>query len=112
MNGLSLSLVYSGVILISDFVNSCANIDFKQSFASGNIKDSKFGNVFLSEYKISSITLTDSLDFNYNEIWIEKRWINSLDNNGREKMTISDSAIQLIVNFKDEHIFEKDKYWD
>ena len=91
---------------------TCCKLAFKTSYISLNINESKYKKAFICEYTVSKENFSDSVDFNYNEIWLEKRWSNYLDKSGQEKFEVIDSTAQLVINFKDEHLFTKKIYWD
>jgi len=90
----------------------CKNVDFKPAHVSLNIDESKNRNIFLCEYLIDSKSLPDTINFNYNEIWLEKQWYSYLDEKGQEKTSVVDSRVQLVINFKNLHLFEDNVYWD
>jgi hypothetical protein len=86
-------------------------VEFKPSYLSDNIKESKSREVFISEYKVDKKNLPDKLEFNYNEIWLEKKWSNYLDKSKQEKFKVNDSAFQIVINFTNES-FIKNVYWN
>jgi len=99
------------LLLLAISLTCCKNLDFKPTYLSCNIKESKARDVFICEYKADKKDLPNIFDFNYNEIWLEKKWSNYLDKNGLEKFKINDSAFQLLINFKNES-FIKNVYWE
>jgi hypothetical protein len=102
--------VLAALFLIFD-LTCCKNVGFKPSYLSDNIKESKLKDVFICEYNVDKKNLPNSLAFNYNEIWLEKKWANYLDKNKQEKFKVNDSAFQLVINFKNES-FIKNVYWN
>lgn len=102
----------TGLLIIILNLTCCKYVEFKPSHISLNINESKNKKAFICEYVVSKKTYNDSIDFNYNEIWLEKKWSNYLDKNGQEKFKVVDSTAQLVINFKDDHLFTKKKYWD
>lgn len=100
-----------GFILLIITVVCCKNIDFKPSYLSYNINESKSRGVFICEYKIDTVDLANKIGFNYNEIWVEKRWSSYLDESRNEKFKIYDNTSQLVINFKNDRLFSEDIYW-
>jgi len=105
-----------GILIIMLILICCKEMEFKPSYFSLDINESKLKHTFICEYKIKKIDFNDfsylkTNNFNYNEIWLEKKWSSYLDKNGEEKFNVFESSYQLIINFKDDHIFTKDIYW-
>ena len=101
-----------GILFIMFSIIRCNNLDYTESFYSHNIKDSKEKNTFICKYKINNVNFRESKEFNFNEIWLEKKWRSYLDKWGNEKIEIFDSTAQLMINFTKDHNFTKDIYWE
>ena len=103
-------LILITIIILILNITSC-NIDYKPSFVSHNINESKSKGIFICEYKIIKNDLANKIGFNYNKIWIEKRWSSYLDKDGNEKFNVQEDTFQLIINFKDNHLFSNNTYF-
>lgn len=101
-----------GVLILIVNFTSCKNAEFKPSHISLNISESKIRKVFLCEYKVNGSKINDTININYKEIWLEKKWSNYLNQENQEKFEVVDSTAQLIINFKNDHLFKKNIYWD
>lgn len=99
-----------GILFFALNITYCKT-EFKTAHISFNISESKYNKSFICKYHASKKNFRDSIDFNFNEIWLEKKWSNYLDKNGQEKFEVADSTSQLVINFKDDYLFTKNIYW-
>src|SRR5258707_121567 len=103
------SIIFFSVLM--NFISSCRNAEFKGSYTSLSMEESINRKVFVCRYDIKVTITPDSLNFNVKDVWLEKNWSNYLDKDGHERISVSDSAFHLVMNFYDLHVFENNNYW-
>ena len=90
-------------------INSCARLEFTPLTVSSSLNESKERKVFIQRYHANKKDIYGSL---IEDIWMEREWINDMDNHGNEATIINDSLCQLVISFKEKTPFDIEKYFE
>ena len=95
----NLAIIAIGFIFLMLCVRCNPALDFDYGTqVSSSISESKMGGVFISQYKIEGIKVSnDTFAFPIKEVWAEKSWSMNLDSTGKEFIEIHKSDAPNLV---------------